>query len=135
MAKLTQLKTKTTAVCVDDYIDSLAHEQREDSKTIIKMMEKITKEKAQMWGNSMIGFGNVIFTSPKTGRAVEWFKIGFAPRKNTLSLHLINLAPLADDLAKLGKHKTGMGCIYINKLADVDVKVLESIIKTSANTK
>lgn len=135
MAKVTQLKTKPTAVSVDDYIDSLAHEQREDSKTIIKMMEKVTKEKAQMWGNSMIGFGNVIFTSPKTGRAVEWFKIGFAPRKNTLSLHLINLAPLADDLAKLGKHKTGMGCIYINKLADVDVKVLESIIKTSANTK
>lgn len=133
MSKLVQIKTKPTESSVDDYIATLTSEQqREDSIAIIKMMEKATKQKAQMWGSSMIGFGNVRFKSPKTGREVDWFKIGFAPRKNNLSLHLINLAPLADDLAKLGKHKTGMGCIYINKLADVDIKVLEKMIKTSA---
>lgn len=80
----------------------------------------------------MIGFGNVRYKSPNTGREVDWFKIGFAPRKSNLSLHLINLEPLADELEKLGKYKAGMGCIYINKLADVDIMVLEKLIKLAA---
>lgn len=133
MAKPAEIKTKPTESSVDDFIKSLPNEQqRSDSRAIIGMMEKATKEKPKMWGKSMIGFDNLIFTSPSTGRQVEWFKIGFAPRKSNLSLHLIHLEPLADDLAKLGKHKTGMGCVYINKLSDVDVKVLEKIINKAA---
>lgn len=134
MAKAAEIKTKPTDSSVEDYIESLtAAQQREDSRAIIKMMEKSTKEKPQMWGKAMIGFGNVRYKSPNTGRQVDWFKIGFAPRKSNLSLHLINIEPLADELAKLGKHKTGMGCVYINKLADVDIKVLDKIIKIAAN--
>ena len=85
-----------------------------------------------MWGTSMIGFGNVRYKSPATGREVDWFKIGSSPRKANLSLHLMGVQHHADDLAKLGKHKTGAGCLYINKLGDVDTRVLEKIIKAAA---
>jgi hypothetical protein len=134
MGKLVEIKTKPTAVSVEDYIHSLPDEQkRKDSHTILEMMEKAIKEKPKMWGTSMIGFGDVRYKSPTTGREVDWFKIGFAPRKANLSLHLnINLKLQADTLAKLGKHKTGVGCIYINKLEDIDVKVLAKLIASGA---
>ncbi len=93
------------------------------------MMEKASKEKPKMWGSSMIGFGNKRYKSEKTGREVDWFKMGFSPRKANLSLHLgIDVQKHAEALKKLGKHKTGVGCLYINKLDEVDVKVLEKII-------
>src|SRR4030095_14285192 len=106
--------------------------KRKDSRIILKMMEKASKEKPKMWGSSMIGFGHVRYKSPTTGREVDWFKIGFSPRKANLSLHLIDLKRLADALKKLGKHKTGVGCLYINKLEDIDIKILEKMIMTSA---
>lgn len=133
MGKLAQIKTKENAASVDDFIKSIAGGQkRQDSQVILKMMEKATKEKAKMWGSSMIGFGNVRYKSPASGREVDWFKIGFAPRKSNLSLHLIDLGKHADALKKLGKFKTGTGCLYINKLDDIDLKVLEKIIAASA---
>ena len=129
MGKLAEIKTKPTSTSVDSFIDSLPDEQkRKDSQVILKMMEKATKEKPKMWGSSMIGFGKVRYKSPTTGREVDWFKIGFSPRKTNLSLHLINLQMHADALKKLGKYKTGAGCLYINKLEDVDVKVLDKMI-------
>ncbi|MCE7857100.1 MAG: DUF1801 domain-containing protein [Ignavibacteria bacterium CHB3] len=89
-----------------------------------------------MWGNSIIGFGNKIYKSPATGREVEWFKIGFSPRKTNFSLHLVlNIKKYSAELKKLGKHKTGVGCLYINKLGDVDLKVLEKLINTAAKIK
>ena len=132
MGKLAVIKTKPTSSSVEDFLNSIADEQkRKDSQAILAMMEKAMKEKPKMWGSSMIGFGNVRYKSPATGREVDWFKIGFSPRKANLSLHLINL-PHADSLTKLGKHKTGGGCLYINKLEDIDVKVLEKMIAASA---
>ena len=95
-------------------------------------MEKAMKEKPKMWGASMIGFGDKRYKSPNTGREVDWFKIGFSPRKANLSLHLINLQIHTEALKKLGKHKTGVGCLYINTLEDVDVKVLEKMIVDAA---
>jgi hypothetical protein len=97
------------------------------------MMEKAMKEKPKMWGSSMIGFGDVRYKSPATGREVDWFKIGFSPRKANLSLHLIDLQRHADALKNLGKYKTGTGCLYINKLEDVDIKVLGEMIFAAAN--
>ena len=89
MGKLAEIKTKQTSSSVDGFIDSIQDEQkRKDSQVILKMMEKATKEKPKMWGSSMIGFGNVRYKSPTTGREVDWFKIGFSPRKANLSLHL-----------------------------------------------
>ena len=133
MGKLAEIKTKQTSSSVAGFIDSLADEQkRKDSQVILKLMEKAMKEKPKMWGSSMIGFGKVRYKSPATGREVDWFKIGFSPRKANLSLHLIDLKRHADALTKLGKHKTGMGCLYINKLEDVDIKVLEKMIAAAA---
>jgi Domain of unknown function (DU1801) len=133
MGKLAEIKTKQTSSSVSGFIDSIPDEQkRKDSYVILKFMEKATKEKPKMWGSSMIGFGNVRYKSPATGREVDWFKIGFSPRKANLSLHLINLQLHTDALKKLGKHKTGVGCLYINKLEDIDIKVLEKMITAAA---
>ena len=133
MGKLAEIKTKPTSTSVDSFIDSIVDEQkRKDSQVIVKMMEKAMKEKPKMWGSSMIGFGDVRYKSPTTGREVDWFKIGFSPRKANISLHLIDLKQYADALNKLGKHKTGVGCVYINKLEDVDIKVLEKMITAAA---
>lgn len=131
--KLVQIKTKETAASVDGFINTIADEQkRKDCFAILKMMEKATKSKAKLWGSAIIGFGNLIYESPKTGRQVEWFKIGFSPRKANITLYLMGLQKHADALKKLGKHKTGGGCLYINQLEQVDVKVLEKIITASA---
>ena len=133
MGKLAEIKTKQTAESVDSFIENIPNEQkRKDSQVILKMMEKAMKEKPKMWGSSMIGFGNVRYKSPATGREVDWFKIGFSPRKANISLHLIDLKQHEDALTKLGKHKTGVGCLYINKLDDVDTKILEKMIAAAA---
>jgi len=133
MGKLAEIKTKPTSLSVDDFINSITDEQkRKDSLVILKLMEKAMKVKPKMWGSSMIGFGDVRYKSPATGREVDWFKIGFSPRKANLSLHLLDLKRHADALKTLGKHKTGVGCLYINKLEDVDVKILEKMIAAAA---
>jgi len=119
MGKLATIKTKPTASSVEDFISSIQDEQkRNDSLVVMKLMEKATKIKPKMWGSVMIGFGDVRYKSPASGREV--------------SLHLIDLQRHTDALAKLGKHKTGMGCLYINKLADIDIKILEKIIMAAA---
>ena len=89
-----------------------------------------------MWGSAVIGFGNIKYKSPATGREVDWMQIGFSPRKANLSLYIgVGNKELAAALKKLGKHKTGKGCLYINKLADVDLKVLKEMIEISAKRK
>ena len=130
MAKVAVLKTKENDSNVEDFISKIKDEQqREDSLIVLKLMKKVTKEKPKMWGASMIGFGNKRYKSPASGREVDWFKIGFSPRKANLSLHLIvDMKTNAALFKKLGKHKAGVGCLYINKLADVDLKVLEELI-------
>ena len=133
MGKLADIKTKPTSLSVEDFINRITDEQkRKDSLLILKLMEKAMKEKPKMWGSSMIGFGDVRYKSPATGREVDWFKIGFSPRKANLSLHLLDLKRHADALKKLGKHKTGVGCLYVNKLEDVDIKILEQMIAAAA---
>jgi hypothetical protein len=137
MGKLAVIKTKETDSSVEDFINSVKDEEkRKDSYTILKLMQKAAKEKPKMWGSSMIGFGIKRYKSPATGREVEWFKIGFSPRKANFSLHLVlDIKKYAPALKKLGKHKTGVGCLYINKLDDVDIKVLEKLITEAAKVK
>ncbi len=132
---MAEIKTKPTSESVEDFINSVPDEQkRKDSFVILEMMKKATGEEPKMWGASMIGFGQVRYKSPKTGREVDWLRIGFSPRKANLSLYLImNIKEYATALEKLGKHKTGVGCLYINKLADIDMKVLEEMIAASLN--
>lgn len=133
MSKLAVIQTKQTTSSVTGFIDSIADEQkRKDSYVILQLMEKATKEKPAMWGSSMIGFGKLVYKSPATGREVEWFRIGFSPRKTNLSLHLMDMERHAEALAQLGKHKTGKGCLYISKLEDINLAVLKKIITAAA---
>jgi hypothetical protein len=122
-------KTKPTSASVEDFINSIKEEQkRKDSLVILDMMKKASGEDAKMWGSSIIGFGLERLKSP-SGREVDWLRIGFSPRKANLSLYLTGDVRMhASALEKLGKHKTGVGCIYIKKLADIDIKVLKEMI-------
>ena len=133
MGKVAKIKTTQNSASVSDFIDNIPEGQkRKDSQAILDLMEKATGEKPKMWGGSTIGFGKLRYKSPASGREVDWFRIGFSPRKANFSLNLIDLSRHADALKQLGKHKTGMGCLYFNKLADVDIKILEKIIIAAA---
>jgi hypothetical protein len=136
-SKLAKIKTKPTSSSVEDFINGINDEQkRKDSFLLLEMMKKATGEEPILWSNSIIGFGNKRYKSPATGREVDWFKIGFSPRKANFSLHLIlDIKKYAAELKKLGKHKTGVGCLYINKLEDIDLKVLKEMIDASLNRK
>ena len=137
MGKLVQIKTKETSASVEDFINAVQDEvKRKDCLLLLEMMQKASKEKPKLWSNSMIGFGNIRYKSPATGREVDWLKMGFSPRKANLSLYLgLNIQSFSSLLKKLGKYKTGVGCLYINKLDDVDIKVLEAMITAAAKTK
>ena len=130
---MADIKTKPTAASVEDFINAVQDEQkRKDSLVILEMMKKASGAEPKLWGNSLIGFGKKRYKSPATGREVDWFLIGFSPRKANLSLYLmINHKEHGAEIKKLGKHKTAGGCIYINKLEDVDLKVLKGMIDAS----
>jgi hypothetical protein len=132
-SKLAEIKTKPTLASVTDFINNIENEQkRNDSFLLLEMMKKASGEEPVLWSNSIIGFGNKRFKSPTTGREVDWLLIGFAPRKTNLSLYLtVGIKEHAAALAKLGKHKTGVGCLYINKLADINLDVLEGMVHES----
>jgi hypothetical protein len=131
---MAEIKTKPGKENVEDFLNNIKEEQkRKDSIVLLDMMEKISGEKPIVWGGSMIGFGNLHVKSA-SGREVDWFRIGFAPRKANISLYLTcNIQRHEAALKKLGKHKTGVGCLYINKISDVDLKTLEEIIAASLN--
>lgn len=126
-----QNKTIATTGSVSDFLTTLEDaEQRHDSETLIKIMQGVTGAPPVMWGTSIIGFGAIVIKSPATGREVDWLKIGFSPRKGKLSLYVtFDASKYQKELDAVGKHKTGKGCIYINKLADVDVDKLTDFIK------
>lgn len=132
-SKLAEIKTKPTSQNVEDFINTIQDEQKwKDCFVLLEMMKKSTGEEPILWSNSIIGFGNKRYKSPTTGREVDWLLIGFSPRKANLSLYVsIGIKEHAAALEKLGKHKTGVGCLYINKLEEVDLKVLQEIIDTS----
>ena len=129
MGKLAKVKTTENSSSVEDFINGVKEDQkRKDSLLLLKLIKKISKEEPKMWGSSIIGFGKLIYKSPASGREVEWFKIGFSPRKANLTIYFMNLQIHQASLKKLGKHKQGGGCLYINKLEDLDLKVLEEMI-------
>jgi hypothetical protein len=134
---MAEIKTKPTSASVADFINRVQDEQkRKDSFVILEMMKKATGEEPTMWGSSIIGFGNKRYKSAATGREVDWMRIGFSPRKANLALYIsVSIQEHAAALKKLGKHKTGVGCLYINKLADIDLEVLKSMIEVSAQQK
>ena len=125
-------KTKPTTRSVELFLDNLIPKQRKkDSWTLYRLMEKITGSQGVLWGTSIIGFGDYHYKYG-SGREGDWFLTGFSPRKNALTLYLMcDISHEFIDFSTLGKHKKGKGCLYIKRLDDVDLKVLEDIIKTS----
>ena len=124
-------KTQKTNLSVEDFINSVDHEgKRKDAFEILDMMKTITGEKPRMWGPSIIGFGDVHYKYA-SGKEGDWFKIGFSPRKAKISLYLMgcDISKGQEMLGRLGKHKIGKGCLYVNKLADIDINVLKEMIK------
>ncbi|MDB5281767.1 MAG: hypothetical protein JWO06_842 [Bacteroidota bacterium] len=130
-------KTKPTTANVEDFLNTITPlQKREDSFVLLEMMKKASKEEPVLWSNSFIGFGLKRHKSTATGREADWFRIGFAPRKANLSVYFgTYVEEHAAALEKLGKHKAAMGCLYINKLADVDLKVLKGMIEAGLKKK
>lgn len=130
--KLAEIKTKETNESVTDFIHSLDNAQkREDSLVLLEMMREVSGEEPKIWGKGLIGFGNKRYKSPASGREVDWFLVGFAPRKAALSVYIMDHKEHLAAIEKLGKYKTDGGCIYINKLQDVDLEVLKSVVTAS----
>ena len=129
---MSNLKTTRNDGDVRAYLESVGNKQRrQDALTMLELMREITGEEAEMWGESIVGFGSYRYRYA-SGRQGDWFLTGFAPRKQALTLYIMpGFERCKALLAKLGKHKIGKSCLYINKLADVDRDVLKEIIAAS----
>jgi hypothetical protein len=134
---MAELKTKPTTVKPKDFIAALDNDtRREDAQILLRLFEKVTGWKAKMWGPTIIGFGAYHYTY-ETGHSGSMCVVGFSPRKANLVIYAANAVNTPALLKRLGKHKGGdKQCLYINKLADVDLAVLEEIIRSGvAETK
>ena len=127
-------KTQRNDGDVVAYLESVSNKRRrEDSLVVKEMMEEVTGEPAEMWGTSIVGFGSYHYRYA-SGREGDFMLIGFAPRKQALTLYIMGGHERYDELmAQLGKHRSGSSCVYINKLADVDLAVLRELIAESVD--
>lgn len=107
--------------------------RRKDGFKLLEMMREITGDQGSMWGESIVGFGVYSYTNT-TKKENKWFKTGFSPRKANLTLYIMDGFEGYDEiLSRLGKHSTGKSCLYIIKLADIDLEVLKELISASLN--
>jgi hypothetical protein len=129
---MAEQKTKPTQQSVKEFIDQVPNAtMRDDSDTLIRLMKKITGEEPKMWGPSIIGFGSYHYKYD-SGHEGDICITGFSPRKQAISVYtLVGCEGQGDLLKKLGKHKAAVGCLYIKKLEDVDLDVLETLIRRS----
>lgn len=126
---MADIKTKPTEVAVDAFLDSVEHPvRRADGKAVRAMMEAVTGEPAVMWGPSIVGFGAYHYRYA-SGHEGDMCRVGFSPRAANLALYVGGFPGYDALLEKLGKHKLAKACLYVNKLADVDVNVLEGIVR------
>lgn len=132
---MAEIKTKQTEVSVTDFIDKVHSEQaRDDSRTLIKMMKKITGSPAKMWGPSIIGFGQYHYKY-ESGHEGTMCIAGFSPRKANMTVYIETEFPQREPLLKkLGKHKSSKACVYFKKLDDIDLDVLEKLVTASIET-
>jgi hypothetical protein len=132
MAIMAEPKTKATRASVDKYLAAIGDEQRrDDCRALVKLMTRVTKEPPVMWGPSIVGFGSYHYRYA-SGHEGDSCLAGFASRKGDISIYVTagfeGKAPL---LVKLGKHKAGKVCLYVKRLADIDLEVLESLVEGS----
>ena len=125
-------KTQATAKSVPEFLEQLEDPGRKaDCKTIAALMERISGSKTKMWGEAIVGFGDYRYKYA-IGREGDWFLAGFSPRKQNISVYIMGyLEYYPDHLVRLGKFKNGKGCLYIKKLEDIDMDVLEDLISVS----
>ncbi|MXY48370.1 MAG: DUF1801 domain-containing protein [Gemmatimonadetes bacterium] len=129
---MSDIKTRPTDASVDAFIDAVDHpRRREDARTLMDLMQRVTGEEPVMWGPSIVGYGSYHYRYA-SGQEADWPVVGFSPRKQNLSIYIMTGFEASDALlSHLGKHKTGKSCLYVNKLADVDLDVLESLVRAS----
>jgi hypothetical protein len=131
MAKA-ELKTKAKKGSVEKFLGALDPGRRKDCEALVRMLTRVTKAPPKMWGKAIVGFGDLHMTY-ESGRELDWFVAGFSPRKKDLTLYLMGRPSLEGELGKrLGKHSSSKGCLYIQRLADVDLDVLEEIARQAA---
>ena len=131
---MAELKTQQNEADVDAFIASVDDDsKRDDCRKLLALMRKITRKKPTMWGETIVGFGSYHYQYA-SGREGDWFVSGFSPRKRDLTVYIMpGFSNYTEQLAALGKHKTGKSCLYIKRLADIDLKVLEQIIRLSVS--
>ncbi|HEV2826427.1 MAG TPA: DUF1801 domain-containing protein [Pyrinomonadaceae bacterium] len=129
---MAELKTKETTASVSEFIDKIADPQRrEDCRAVADIMRDVTGEEPKMWGSSIVGFGRYHYKYA-SGREGDWMITGFSPRKGDLTLYLMGgFDSFAELMKDLGKYKTGKSCLYIKKLADIDVGILRKLVSKS----
>jgi hypothetical protein len=129
-------KTKETNASVDSYLAAIQDDaRRKDCEALVKLMAKATNHSPKMWGNSIVGFGSHHYKY-ESGREGDICLVGFSSRKSDISVYGLNAAPSHESLLpKLGRHKTGKGCLYIRSLSDIDLKVLEQLVADAAAAK
>lgn len=123
-------KTQPTAVPVEEFLAAVEHPvRRADGFALLELMRRVTGQEPVMWGPSIVGFGQYHYRY-ESGREGDSAAVGFSPRKANLALYVLGYGGGTDELlARLGKHKTGVSCLYITKLADVDLGVLEELVR------
>lgn len=130
---MAELKTKKTTQSAEEFLNTIEpEEKKQDSFALLQLFQKITGEKAAMWGTAIVGFGMYHYKSERSSQEGDWPLVGFSPRKQNLTLYI--MAGNKENqklLEKLGKHKSSGGCLYIKKLSDVDQTVLKTLIETS----
>jgi hypothetical protein len=129
---MAELKTKVTQVNVTDFINSFVEsgQKKSDSFDLLRLMQKFTGFEPKIWGDSIIGFGKYHYKSDRSKQEGDWPLVGFSPRKAAISLYVYSGLPEHEYLLKdLGKYKIGKACIYIKKLSDINLLVLENIVK------
>jgi hypothetical protein len=129
---MAEIKTKVGQENITDFLNTITPEQKKkDAFQLLELFQKITGLTPQLWGGAIVGFGKYDYQQ-KGGQKGEWFLTGFSPRKSNISIYLMaGFEPYESLLKQLGKHKTGMGCLYINKLSDIDISILEQIARAS----
>ena len=130
---MAEIKTKKNDGDVDAFLNSVDNDRRRaDAFQVKEMMTRISGEDPMMWGPSIVGYGPYMYTPASGGAEHEWFKIGFSPRKQALTLYIMDGSNSYDDLLNdLGPHSTGKSCLYIKNLEKVDLDVLEKLISKS----
>lgn len=132
---MAELKTKLTGASVDAFLAAVADEKkRQDSLAVLNLLKQVTGAEPKMWGDSIIGFGSYHYKYA-SGQEGDWPPVAFSPRKQNLTIYLMSSFEGREDLLqKLGRHKTGKGCLYIKKLEDIDLDVLKALVERSVQS-